>query len=405
MKRWTNGLPGATTRLGAIMALRGLAGSQLGCARIPMMVRSKRCSTKRPDTLMQLSRSSLLELRLATRGRAIHFGTKLPIRNVPPYGPLTGGLCCKSRQAGLCEIEICNYRIGAPVLLIVVAHSSLTMNQYFSPKCHLCKAIGWTHVCWKADTPRAFESDNGVLYWTGRKAALDLCDEPDGIDRERRRAHSDPEAIAALVRSKAPPGCRCAEPRSERGSPHVASTLTVPPVWLRGSVAAEIAYLQPGPKADRAARDVEGADIETAANHVWTAVCWVQMLSSNGWLVTYLQLLGPEGAPAIRGMDGRSSYSGDRDHADSRTVVLELRTASALSPRPVSSGPLSANADGTRVSSRTPLTHRAHDCGRHCLHLHQGTWNLRPRAAVNNRRRRFAMASAAQRRAARVRRR
>jgi hypothetical protein len=32
-----------------------------------MMVRSKICSTKRPDTLMQLSRSSLLEIRLATR--------------------------------------------------------------------------------------------------------------------------------------------------------------------------------------------------------------------------------------------------------------------------------------------------------------------------------------------------
>ena len=37
-----------------------------------MMVRSKRCSTKRPDTLMQLSRSSLSEIRLATHGRAIH---------------------------------------------------------------------------------------------------------------------------------------------------------------------------------------------------------------------------------------------------------------------------------------------------------------------------------------------
>src|SRR5262245_35952016 len=61
MKRWTNGLPGATTRLGAMMAHRGLSASQPGCARIPMMVRSKICSTQRPDTLMQLPRSSLLE--------------------------------------------------------------------------------------------------------------------------------------------------------------------------------------------------------------------------------------------------------------------------------------------------------------------------------------------------------
>ena len=40
MKRWTNGLPGATKRLGAMMARRGLSASQPGCARIPMMARS-----------------------------------------------------------------------------------------------------------------------------------------------------------------------------------------------------------------------------------------------------------------------------------------------------------------------------------------------------------------------------
>jgi hypothetical protein len=85
MMRWTNGLPGATTRLGAKMALRGLAASQPGCARIPMMVRSKRCSTKRPDTLMQLSRSSLSEIRLAPRGRAIHSGTKPKSTHVGCY--------------------------------------------------------------------------------------------------------------------------------------------------------------------------------------------------------------------------------------------------------------------------------------------------------------------------------
>src|SRR3974390_153594 len=35
----------------------------------------QKCSTKRPDTLMQLSRSSLSEIHLATRGRAIQIGT------------------------------------------------------------------------------------------------------------------------------------------------------------------------------------------------------------------------------------------------------------------------------------------------------------------------------------------
>src|SRR5438128_5609398 len=75
MKRWTNGLPGATKGLGANLALRGLSVSQPGCARIPMMARSKIAPLQRPNTLMQLSRSSVLELPLATRGRAIHVGT------------------------------------------------------------------------------------------------------------------------------------------------------------------------------------------------------------------------------------------------------------------------------------------------------------------------------------------
>jgi hypothetical protein len=47
-----------------------------------MMARSTIAPRQRPDTLMQLSRSSILEVRLVPRGRAIHTGTKLPIRNV-----------------------------------------------------------------------------------------------------------------------------------------------------------------------------------------------------------------------------------------------------------------------------------------------------------------------------------
>src|SRR6266849_1883881 len=81
MKRWTNGLPGATKGLGANLALRGLSVSQSGCARIPMMARSKIAPLQRPNTLMQLSRSSVLELPLATRGRAIHPGTSRKSRS------------------------------------------------------------------------------------------------------------------------------------------------------------------------------------------------------------------------------------------------------------------------------------------------------------------------------------
>src|SRR5712691_8591493 len=83
MKRWTNGLPGATKGLGANLALRGLSVSQSGCARIPMMARSKIAPLQRPNTLMQLSRSSVLELTLATRSRAIHIGTTQTSRSRP----------------------------------------------------------------------------------------------------------------------------------------------------------------------------------------------------------------------------------------------------------------------------------------------------------------------------------
>src|SRR6266852_1299259 len=90
MKRWTNGLPGATKGLGANLALRGLSVSQSGCARIPMMARSKIAPLQRPNTLMQLSRSSVLELPLATRGRAIHFGTTRTCHGSPPFAGLGG---------------------------------------------------------------------------------------------------------------------------------------------------------------------------------------------------------------------------------------------------------------------------------------------------------------------------
>ena len=86
MKRWTNGLPGATTRLGAIMALRGLSASQPWMRADTHDGPEQSAPHQRPDTLMQLSRSSLLEVRLATRGRAIHFGT---FRTCQPCQPMS----------------------------------------------------------------------------------------------------------------------------------------------------------------------------------------------------------------------------------------------------------------------------------------------------------------------------
>ena len=52
-----------------------------GCARIPLLARSTG-STTRPNTLMQLSRSSVCQHHLATHGRTIHNGTGSKIK---PY--------------------------------------------------------------------------------------------------------------------------------------------------------------------------------------------------------------------------------------------------------------------------------------------------------------------------------
>jgi hypothetical protein len=81
MKRWTNGLPGATMRLGAMMAQRGLSASQPRMRADTHSGPELNAPLQRPDTLMQLLRSSLSEIRLQ-RGRAIHSGTKLPNRDV-----------------------------------------------------------------------------------------------------------------------------------------------------------------------------------------------------------------------------------------------------------------------------------------------------------------------------------
>ena len=76
MKRWTNGLPGATMRLGAKMAQRGLSVSQPRMRADTHVGPELNAPLQRPDTLMQLSRSSFSEIRLVKRGRAIHIGTK-----------------------------------------------------------------------------------------------------------------------------------------------------------------------------------------------------------------------------------------------------------------------------------------------------------------------------------------
>src|SRR6266511_3918410 len=84
MKRWTNGLPGATKRLGAIMALCGLSGSKPRMRADTHDGPEQIAPLQRPDTLMQLSRSLILEVHLVPHGRAIQYGTNI----VGPAMPL-----------------------------------------------------------------------------------------------------------------------------------------------------------------------------------------------------------------------------------------------------------------------------------------------------------------------------
>lgn len=104
MKRWTNGLPGATKRLGAMMVGRDLSASQPGSARIPMMARSINAPLQRPNTLMQLSRSSILEFRLATHGRAIHLAQLGP-SDFAGIFPLVGVKRTRRRCAFTAEFD------------------------------------------------------------------------------------------------------------------------------------------------------------------------------------------------------------------------------------------------------------------------------------------------------------
>jgi hypothetical protein len=75
MKRWTNGLPGATKRLGAKMALQGLSPSESRMRADTHDGLEQIAPLQRSDTLMQPSRSLILEVHLVPHGRAIHIGT------------------------------------------------------------------------------------------------------------------------------------------------------------------------------------------------------------------------------------------------------------------------------------------------------------------------------------------
>src|SRR5512144_2126029 len=75
MKRWTNGLPGATQRLGAMMTQRGLTASQPWMRADTHRGPEHNRSTSEAEYIDAALSFALSQLHLAPHGRAIHFGT------------------------------------------------------------------------------------------------------------------------------------------------------------------------------------------------------------------------------------------------------------------------------------------------------------------------------------------
>src|SRR5262249_50442263 len=78
MRRWTNGLPGATQRLGAMMTHRGLTASQPWMRADPHRGPEHNRSTSEAEYIDAALTVALSELHLAPHGRAIHSGTTRP---------------------------------------------------------------------------------------------------------------------------------------------------------------------------------------------------------------------------------------------------------------------------------------------------------------------------------------
>ena len=81
MRRWTNGLPGATQRLGAIMTHRGLSASQPWMRADPHRGPERKRSTSEAEYIDAPLTFALSELHLAPHGRAIHYGTSRLLKN------------------------------------------------------------------------------------------------------------------------------------------------------------------------------------------------------------------------------------------------------------------------------------------------------------------------------------
>src|SRR5215471_10040359 len=89
MRRWTNGLPGATQRLGAMMTQRGLTASQRWMRADPHRGPERKRSTSEAEYIDAAFTFALSELHLAPHGRAIHMA-RLGRQTCPLRSPLGG---------------------------------------------------------------------------------------------------------------------------------------------------------------------------------------------------------------------------------------------------------------------------------------------------------------------------
>src|SRR5262249_32973157 len=76
MRRWTNGLPGATQRLGAMMTHRGLSASQPWMRADTHRGPERNRSTSEAEYIDAALTFALSELHLAPHGRAIHLALR-----------------------------------------------------------------------------------------------------------------------------------------------------------------------------------------------------------------------------------------------------------------------------------------------------------------------------------------
>src|SRR5262249_25137072 len=91
MKRWTNGLPGATQRLGAMMAQRGLSASQPWMRADPHRGPERNRSTLEAEYIDAALTFALSDLHLAPHGPALAMAQRRS-PGMSAFAPLSGAL-------------------------------------------------------------------------------------------------------------------------------------------------------------------------------------------------------------------------------------------------------------------------------------------------------------------------